>query len=378
VTAAPPPELVIFCGIQATGKSTFFQRRLFHSHVRIGLDLVRTRHREATLFDACLRCGQSVVIDNTSPTPAERARYIAPARAAGFVVVGYYFQSRVAPALARNAGRPEDLRVPDRGTGVPNPPLRARLRRSSWPRSSPDGATRARQQFRRWRCRAIERGLVASDMSTVCGHHEVQVRILYADGARPQTLRSSHRGDARISHAIVPLVVGNMLHDLNVSHLDEAADVTPMEMAQRKLDLPLAAPATLEVIDALRRTNALKVHLPEPTCLCLVWGCPRLACFKLSLRIGDLDCASHKLGCAHSCAAFIRRPWVEDGFDSVLTVLNQHQIDDVTKLRRINAIDGSQSKGWDDDHSNTEEGTSELLGIDSHTESFTDDEPDRP
>jgi predicted kinase len=115
VTAAPPPELVIFCGIQATGKSTFFQRKLFHSHVRIGLDLVRTRHREATLFDACLRCGQSVVIDNTSPTPAERARYIVPARAAGFVVVGYYFQSRVAPALARNAGRPDARRVPDRG-----------------------------------------------------------------------------------------------------------------------------------------------------------------------------------------------------------------------------------------------------------------------
>ncbi|MFZ6182348.1 AAA family ATPase [Nannocystis pusilla] len=115
MTAAPPPEVVIFCGIQATGKSTFFQRELFHSHVRIGLDLVRTRHREATLFDACLRCGQSVVIDNTSPTPAERARYIAPARAAGFVVVGYYFQSRVASALARNAGRPDPRRVPDRG-----------------------------------------------------------------------------------------------------------------------------------------------------------------------------------------------------------------------------------------------------------------------
>lgn len=115
MTAAPPPELVIFCGIQATGKSTFFQRALFHTHVRLGLDLVRTRHREATLFEACLRCGQSLVIDNTSPTPEERARYIAPARAAGFVVVGYYFQSRVGPALTRNAGRTGDHRVPDRG-----------------------------------------------------------------------------------------------------------------------------------------------------------------------------------------------------------------------------------------------------------------------
>jgi hypothetical protein len=36
-------QLVLFCGIQATGKSTFYQQRFFHSHVRRSLDLLRPR-----------------------------------------------------------------------------------------------------------------------------------------------------------------------------------------------------------------------------------------------------------------------------------------------------------------------------------------------
>lgn len=115
MTRGRPPELVLFCGIQATGKSSFYVQRFFHTHVRLSLDVVKTRHRERVLFDACLACGQSVVLDNTNPSPEERARYIAPARAAGFTVAGYYFSSQVAAALERNAGRPDAQRVPDRG-----------------------------------------------------------------------------------------------------------------------------------------------------------------------------------------------------------------------------------------------------------------------
>lgn len=126
---APPPELALFCGIQATGKTTFYCQRMLHTHLRISLDLVRTRHRERTLLRACLECGQSVVIDNTCPTPEDRAPYLALAREAGFLAVGYYFQSRVAGALARNAERPEARRVPDRavlGTaGRLTPPARS-------------------------------------------------------------------------------------------------------------------------------------------------------------------------------------------------------------------------------------------------------------
>ncbi|MBN1315005.1 MAG: hypothetical protein JXA42_06040 [Anaerolineales bacterium] len=37
-------QAVIFIGIQATGKSTFFKERFFNTHVRISLDLLKTRN----------------------------------------------------------------------------------------------------------------------------------------------------------------------------------------------------------------------------------------------------------------------------------------------------------------------------------------------
>jgi len=108
-------ELVLFIGIQATGKSSFFRERFFRTHVRINLDMLKTRHREKLLFEACLEGRTRFVVENTNPTREERARYIIPARAAGFRVVGYFFESQVADALGRNRARPEVERVPDVG-----------------------------------------------------------------------------------------------------------------------------------------------------------------------------------------------------------------------------------------------------------------------
>ena len=45
------------------------------------------------------------VVDATNPTPADRRRYVEPARAAGFRVVGYLVEVADAQALARNAAR---------------------------------------------------------------------------------------------------------------------------------------------------------------------------------------------------------------------------------------------------------------------------------
>jgi len=105
-------EAVILVGIQAAGKSTFYKQRFFATHVRISLDLLRTRHRERSLLEWCLAHGQPFVVDNTNPTVAERAAYIAPARAAGFRVVGYYFESNVPSSIRRNAVRSGNARVP--------------------------------------------------------------------------------------------------------------------------------------------------------------------------------------------------------------------------------------------------------------------------
>ena len=108
-------EAVIFIGIQASGKSSFYQARFWRTHLRLNLDMLRTRHREWVLFEACLAAKQQFVIDNTNASLAERALYIAPARAAGFHVVGYYFRSNILDALRRNDTREGTAHIPDMG-----------------------------------------------------------------------------------------------------------------------------------------------------------------------------------------------------------------------------------------------------------------------
>ena len=105
-------ELILFIGLQACGKSTFYKQRLVDTHIRLNLDMLRTRHREGLLFEACLAAKQPVVIDNTNPSIEERARYIQPAKAAGFRVIGYYFRSRIDDCKRRNQQRPADQIIP--------------------------------------------------------------------------------------------------------------------------------------------------------------------------------------------------------------------------------------------------------------------------
>jgi len=105
-------EAVIFVGVQGSGKSTFYRERFFDTHLRINLDMVRTRHREQLLLAACLAGKQPFVIDNTNPLPSDRARYIGPARGAGFRVVAYFFETSLADAIRRNNERAGKQKVP--------------------------------------------------------------------------------------------------------------------------------------------------------------------------------------------------------------------------------------------------------------------------
>jgi predicted ABC-type ATPase len=66
-------QLILFIGLQGSGKSTFYQRQFADTHVRINLDMLKTRRRERLLFDACLSAKQPAVIDNTNPTPVDRS-----------------------------------------------------------------------------------------------------------------------------------------------------------------------------------------------------------------------------------------------------------------------------------------------------------------
>ena len=105
-------EAIIFVGVQGSGKTTLYLERFFATHLRLSLDLLRTRRREALLLAACIEAKQPFVIDNTNPTAEERARYLAPAQAAGFRVVGYHFDLPVAVCIKRNAEREGKQRIP--------------------------------------------------------------------------------------------------------------------------------------------------------------------------------------------------------------------------------------------------------------------------
>jgi predicted kinase len=110
-------EAIVLCGVQGSGKTTLYRDRFLATHVRISMDLLRTRAREAAFVTVCLQTRQPFVVDNTNPTPAERARYVEPARAAGFRVIGYLVEVDPAVALARNAARAGRARVSERGVG---------------------------------------------------------------------------------------------------------------------------------------------------------------------------------------------------------------------------------------------------------------------
>ena len=106
-------EAVILIGVPAAGKSTFYRERFFRTHVRINLDMLKTRRRESTLLQACLQAKQSFVVDNTNVSIEDRARYIEKAKPDGYRIIGYYFECSLEEAIRRNRQRPPEGRIPE-------------------------------------------------------------------------------------------------------------------------------------------------------------------------------------------------------------------------------------------------------------------------
>lgn len=103
---------IIFIGIQACGKSTFYRER-FGKLVHINLDTLRTRKKENKLLEECINNGRSFVVDNTNPKREDRVKYITAAHNAGYKIIGYYFRSSINESIERNSNRTGKARVPD-------------------------------------------------------------------------------------------------------------------------------------------------------------------------------------------------------------------------------------------------------------------------
>lgn len=111
------PELILFVGVQASGKSTYYANHLAATHVHVSKDLMKNvRDRDARqqqMIESALAAGRSVAVDNTNPTPLARAPLIALGRRLGARVIAYYFETVVKDAAARNRLREGKARVPD-------------------------------------------------------------------------------------------------------------------------------------------------------------------------------------------------------------------------------------------------------------------------
>lgn len=108
-------QAIIFIGIQASGKSSFYFERFSNSHLRLNLDMLKTRNRETILLNACITAKQPIVIDNTNATKEDRKRYIEKLKQGHFQVIGYYFKSSIGECLHRNNLRKDAERIPEIG-----------------------------------------------------------------------------------------------------------------------------------------------------------------------------------------------------------------------------------------------------------------------
>src|SRR5690606_11005080 len=85
------PELAILVGLQASGKTTFYQERLAATHVHVSKDRLRNNRnrerRQRELVEQHLAAGANVAVDNTNPTEEIRGTLIEIGRRHGAEIV---------------------------------------------------------------------------------------------------------------------------------------------------------------------------------------------------------------------------------------------------------------------------------------------------
>ena len=56
-------EALIFMGLQASGKSSFYKENFFNSHIRLSMDLLNTRNREKRFLELSIQTQAKIVVD---------------------------------------------------------------------------------------------------------------------------------------------------------------------------------------------------------------------------------------------------------------------------------------------------------------------------
>lgn len=95
--------MVILIGLQASGKSTFFEQYFKEKDfAHVNLDSLHSRNKENVLIEECIEKGQSFVVDNTNPTCADRSRYMDMVKGKGYKTVCVFMQSILKDCIERN------------------------------------------------------------------------------------------------------------------------------------------------------------------------------------------------------------------------------------------------------------------------------------
>jgi predicted kinase len=113
-------EIIIFVGLQASGKSTFYRTHFAATHEHVSKDLLiksknmNKNQQQAERIERAFQEQRSIVVDNTNPTLQDRLPLIDLGRRYGATIIGYYFQPEISSSRKRNMQRTGKEQVPEK------------------------------------------------------------------------------------------------------------------------------------------------------------------------------------------------------------------------------------------------------------------------
>lgn len=105
------PKMIVFVGIPASGKSTYYREHFSYTFCRVNLDSFKNNKRfkeECTMYGFC-QMKTDFVVDNTNLTIQSRKHYIELAKNWGYSPIAYYFIPNKDLSIERNKYRTNNV-----------------------------------------------------------------------------------------------------------------------------------------------------------------------------------------------------------------------------------------------------------------------------